>query len=596
MSSLLEISHELLHIIFAETSPADLAALSASCRTLHSYVRSNRLLHKDLYVRFYDEPRQRLTPTFSTAATSSTPTNSAAEASSSCESTPREKEPDWEEELHKLVRMDKILNSTDIAAKRENLGFVAEQIEHLVQTASTTDPESSQNLALLRRVFQNDANIDTFLCSSSLFARAGNDQQQPAETEEMRQASAKLHCYYGVPIDVPPPPPPRSLLAIRRTTVPPPVTADNDAQATAGATTFNGASLPTFQILSLPPPSQSTRSSVLKPRLAHPFARSKVYDLREYTPQTLWGPFRADGSGRVDWEKVEAIMIVLGYNLNKFAGRSEGRFQVAWNQPFDGATAGSFRSPPKVKPRDDEDAWETDESEEEPELKRVRELALGLDAQDPFGVSGSWMRVVCFLDYNDLYSFNFTERIPEGQARDGIETEEAIRLIRIKLQVTRIDPPGSGDEDGEDEDDLDGTYGEDGPGPGRIEGRSGDGLDWSNFTGTRLPVVHFRGTSRSLHASWDPNANSRIRGTVRQTPEGEIRWTTFSIFHGEERWRSEGIQVGGRGSKRGVLGNWFDKDYDMHGPAGPTAFWKESDEVGEEKGAAGAAGGPLSWF
>ncbi|EGP84676.1 uncharacterized protein MYCGRDRAFT_75577 [Zymoseptoria tritici IPO323] len=494
MSSLLEISHELLHIIFAETSPADLAALSASCRTLHSYVRSNRLLHKDLYVRFYDEPRQRLTPTFSTAATSSTPTNSAAEASSSCESTPREKEPDWEEELHKLVRMDKILNSTDIAAKRENLGFVAEQIEHLVQTASTTDPESSQNLALLRRVFQNDANIDTFLCSSSLFARAGNDQQQPAETEEMRQASAKLHCYYGVPID-------------------------------------------------------STRSAVLKPRLTHPFARSKVYDLREYTLQTLWGPFRADGSGRVDWEKVEAIMIVLGYNLNKFAGRSEGRFQVAWNQPFDGATAGSFRSPPK-----------------EPELKRVRELALGLDAQDPFGVSGSWMRVVCFLDYNDLYSFNFTERIPEGQARDGIETEEAIRLIRIKLQVTRIDPPGS------------------------------DGLDWSNFTGTRLPVVHFRGTSRSLHASWDPNANSRIRGTVRQTPEGEIRWTTFSIFHGEERWRSEGIQVGGRGSKRGVLGNWFDKDYDMHGPAGPTAFWKESDEVGEEKGAAGAAGGPLSWF
>lgn len=48
-------------------------------------------------------------------------------------------------------------------------------------------------------------------------------------------------------------------------------------------------------------------------------------------------------------------------------------------------------------------------------------------------------------------------------------------------------------------------------------------------------------------------------GTVRQTPEGEIRWTTFSIFHGDERWRSEGIQVGGLRSGRGVLGNWFDK-------------------------------------
>jgi hypothetical protein len=54
------------------------------------------------------------------------------------------------------------------------------------------------------------------------------------------------------------------------------------------------------------------------------------------------------------------------------------------------------------------------------------------------------------------------------------------------------------------------------------------------------------------------------RGTVRQTPEGQIRWTTFSIFHGEERWRSEGIQVGGLRSARGVLGNWFDKYENLH--------------------------------
>ena len=25
------------------------------------------------------------------------------------------------------------------------------------------------------------------------------------------------------------------------------------------------------------------------------------------------------------------------------------------------------------------------------------------------------------------------------------------------------------------------------------------------------------------------------------------------------------------------------RDYDVHGPAGPTAFWKESDELEEEK-------------
>lgn len=50
--------------------------------------------------------------------------------------------------------------------------------------------------------------------------------------------------------------------------------------------------------------------------------------------------------------------------------------------------------------------------------------------------------------------------------------------------------------------------------------------------GQDYPVVHFTGTARSLHASWDPNANSNIRGTVRQTQEGEIRWTSISVFNG----------------------------------------------------------------
>ncbi|KAF3913672.1 hypothetical protein AA313_de0200318 [Arthrobotrys entomopaga] len=71
----------------------------------------------------------------------------------------------------------------------------------------------------------------------------------------------------------------------------------------------------------------------------------------------------------------------------------------------------------------------------------------------------------------------------------------------------------------------------------------------------------------------------RYVGSVRLTREGEIRWTSFSIFQGEERWRSEGIQVGGLCSGRGVLGTWFDKDFDPHGPAGPTAFWKTSNNV-----------------
>ena len=35
----------------------------------------------------------------------------------------------------------------------------------------------------------------------------------------------------------------------------------------------------------------------------YPFACSKVYDLRQYSARTMWGPFLDDCSMRVDWEK-----------------------------------------------------------------------------------------------------------------------------------------------------------------------------------------------------------------------------------------------------------------------------------------------------
>ncbi|KAK3716208.1 hypothetical protein LTR37_006653 [Vermiconidia calcicola] len=506
MPSLLELSHELLHCVFTEIDPADLAQLSASCQSLYSYIKGNKLLHKDLYVRRYDEPNAG-------------------------------RELDWEEETHNSVKLEKILESDDREVKREHIDFVSRQINSLIETANVT-PDQSLNVQLLSDYFSDTANIDTLLCSSSLFSRGGTDLQRAASTCELQQASAKLHCLYGRPVD--------------------PVPSQRCSQHFAVTPFF------TLRHVDLATsPSSNTRKQT-RGIPAHTVARSKVYDLRQYTDATLWGPFKDDGSQEVDWEKVEAIMLVLGFNLNKFTERSGGRFAQVWDTPFVGATPKSFISPgPPAGP--------TKELDEE--ISVIRELSPSIDSLDPYGVTGTWMRVVCFLDYNDLYAFNFSSRIPDE--------ELPIRLIRIKLQVTRIELPGSIDEDDDE----------------------GDVMDWSNFKGERLPVVHFRGSSRSLHASWDPNANSRIRGTVRQTPEGEIRWTTFSIFHGEERWRSEGIQVGGLRAARGVLGNWFDKrvhlfnasneyfdvtnatqrDYDMHGPAGPTAFWKETDELADEK-------------
>lgn len=67
-----------------------------------------------------------------------------------------------------------------------------------------------------------------------------------------------------------------------------------------------------------------------------------------------------------------------------------------------------------------------------------------------------------------------------------------------------------------------------------------------------------------------------------QVMSSQVPADAFSRYS-EERWRSEGIQIGGPRSGRGVLGNWFDKDFDRHGPAGPTAFWKVSDHIEDGK-------------
>jgi hypothetical protein len=92
-----------------------------------------------------------------------------------------------------------------------------------------------------------------------------------------------------------------------------------------------------------------------------------VYDLRQYTQRTKWGPFRDDDTGRVDWEKVEAITIVLGKNMLTKWPRADV-FDEIWDTPFHGSFPRSF-VPMKM-----------------PELG-------DLDAGDPYGVTGSWYRV-----------------------------------------------------------------------------------------------------------------------------------------------------------------------------------------------------------
>ena len=77
----------------------------------------------------------------------------------------------------------------------------------------------------------------------------------------------------------------------------------------------------------------------------------------------------------------------------------------------------------------------------------VKEPALPLEQGDPYGVTGIWMRIVCFLDYTELFGFNFSTPPPASvdQPRPPLDMEEAIRLITMKLVVSKIEEPGEGD-------------------------------------------------------------------------------------------------------------------------------------------------------
>lgn len=231
-----------------------------------------------------------------------------------------------------------------------------------------------------------------------------------------KQLSAKLHCLYGI-----------SIGSVRKT--------------------CEGS-----------PPRYPLRHDT---REMHPYARSRVYDLRQHTEDgTFWGPFFNDGKQIVDWEKLEAIMIILDYNLRRSTEvhrQYEGMLELQ-EKPWVGASPHSFISPAQSVPM---------------------EPAIPLEAQDPYNVTGTWMRVVCFLDYTELYAFNFGDEQPESnEPRRPIDIEEATRLISMSIQVTKIEAPGEDD-------------------------------------GQQLPVVHFQGKSSSIRPSWDPNANSKIKGMPR---------------------------------------------------------------------------------
>jgi len=161
-------------------------------------------------------------------------------------------------------------------------------------------------------------------------------------------------------------------------------------------------------------------------------------------------------------------------------------------------------------------------------------------------VEGRWNRVVCFMDYRDLSRYNWPAN-QRGQNVSVFEEDdfmEATRVLSIDLRISKIEtnPPASRPLS-----------------PAAIR--------------LNRPRIHFVGHSLGA-VPYGGVDKSSIKGFVECLPSEDTRWHLVSCFNGEERWASEGVQIGGVGSARGIIGAWSGVDHDPADPAGPCWFWK----------------------
>ncbi|KAL0577416.1 hypothetical protein V5O48_004582 [Marasmius crinis-equi] len=203
------------------------------------------------------------------------------------------------------------------------------------------------------------------------------------------------------------------------------------------------------------------------------------------------------------------------------------------------------------------------------------------------GAEGKWMRAVAWMDYRDLLFHNVrtlqtTNPITAG-ARLSEDLQETIRVFPMHIKVTgysRVPPPKS----------LDAPPS---PTPSTSKppsDRKGKGKAKATEADTEthevehapydplvyaLPVIHITGEYRGSDV--DEHAQRRCRGTVRMIGDRAVRWNliTSDVSTPEhDEWVMEGVQVGGIGSKIGVVGMWTGAEHERGDPIGPSWAWK----------------------
>lgn len=109
MPLLLDVCHEILHDIFVNVEPADLGRLSQTCKPFNSFIKGNRILWRDMYlgnyVRLYLKKKVSWHLVLLTCGKDEPPAKVMKD------------ETDWEQEVPRIVNLQKILESEDLPLK-----------------------------------------------------------------------------------------------------------------------------------------------------------------------------------------------------------------------------------------------------------------------------------------------------------------------------------------------------------------------------------------------------------------------------------------------------------------------------------------------
>ncbi|KAF8063621.1 hypothetical protein FPV67DRAFT_255019 [Lyophyllum atratum] len=164
-----------------------------------------------------------------------------------------------------------------------------------------------------------------------------------------------------------------------------------------------------------------------------------------------------------------------------------------------------------------------------------------VDGWDWAGVTGRWIRIICWLDYRDLLLHNL-------HGYNGDDMGETTRFFPMTLRVAGYSKPPK-------------------PDPSICES---DSLVW------KLPVIHVEGESKGSDLENDSQMVRNVQGTVRMVKDGAIRWSMTSSYPNEDNpeWATEAIQIGSIGSAIGILGMWTGAEHGSTDPLGPAWAWK----------------------